>query len=93
MTKEEMKETLKEVRKKVLLSYDEEKIKEFMKILKKSIPENPTIFWIGIHKLICNLPDFTNEEKKWSRRLLKEYNFSESITETGKPFNARDYLL
>ena len=29
MTKEEMKETLKEVQKKVLLSYDEEKIKEF----------------------------------------------------------------
>ena len=30
MTKEEMKETLKEVQKKVLLSYDEEKIKEFL---------------------------------------------------------------
>jgi hypothetical protein len=93
MTKEEMKETLKEVQKKVLLSYDEEKIKEFLKILKKPIPENPTVFWIGIHKWICNLPDFTDEEKKFSRRLLKEYNFSESITETGKPFNARDYLL
>ena len=58
--------------KKVLLTYDTNKIKEFMHKHNKNMPRNNLAFWAGVHKGICNLPNCTNEEKEFSRKWLKK---------------------
>lgn len=58
--------------KKVLLTYDKEKIKEFMYKYNKNMPRNNLAFWAGVHKGICNLPNCTNEEKRIFEKMVKE---------------------
>ena len=58
--------------KKVLLTYDMDKIKEFMHKHNKNMPRNNLAFWAGVHKGICNLPNCTNEEKGIFEKLVKE---------------------
>lgn len=65
--------------KNVLLTYDENKIKEFLNKHNKKIPEIKIVFWIAIHKAVCNLPNCTDEEKEFSRKWLKEHGFKEEI--------------
>lgn len=62
-----------------LLTYDMDKIKTFMRKYNKNTPENSLVFWVGVHKGICNLPNCTDEEKKFSRNWLKEHGFKENI--------------
>ena len=47
--------------KKVLLTYDMDKIKEFMYKHNKNMPRNNLAFWVLVHKVIFNLPNWTNE--------------------------------
>ena len=63
----------------VLLTYDMDKIKTFMRKYNKNSPENSLVFWAGVHKGICNLPNCTDEEKEFSRNWLKEHGFKENI--------------
>lgn len=63
----------------VLLTYDMDKIKTFMRKYNKNTPENSLVFWAGVHKGICNLPNCTDEEKEFSRNWLKEHGFKENI--------------
>lgn len=65
--------------KKVLLTYDMDKIKAFMHKYNKNIPKNDLAFWAGIHKGIVNLSNCTDEEKEFSRKWLKEHGFKEEI--------------
>ena len=65
--------------KKVLLTYDTDKIKEFMHKHNKNMPRNNLAFWAGVHKGICNLPNCTNKEKEFSRKWLKKHEFKEEI--------------
>lgn len=65
--------------KEVLLTYDMDKIKTFMHKHNKNTPENSLVFWAGVHKGICNLPNCTDEEKEFSRNWLKEHGFKENI--------------
>ncbi len=63
----------------VLLTYDMDKIKTFMHKYNKNTPENSLVFWAGVHKGICNLPNCTDEEKEFSRNWLKKHGFKENI--------------
>ena len=54
-------------------SMDEEKIKAYCKKYKIAIPEDKNIFWIGVHKVICNLYT-TNSD---SPITLEQYNKSQ----------------
>lgn len=63
----------------VLLTYDMDKIKTFMRKYNKNTPENSLVFWAGVHKGICNLPNSTDKEKEFSRNWLKEHGFKENI--------------
>ena len=63
----------------VLLTYDMDKIKTFMRKYNKNTPENSLVFWEGVHKGICNLPNCTDKEKELSRNWLKEHGFKENI--------------
>lgn len=63
----------------VLLTYDMDKIKTFMRKYNKNTPENSLVFWAGVHKGICNLPNCTDEEKEFSRNWLKEHGIKENI--------------
>lgn len=56
-----------------------DKIKAFMRKYNKNIPKNNLVFWAGVHKGICNLPNCTDKEKEFSRNWLKEHGFKENI--------------
>ena len=60
-----------EERNTVFASGDEEKIRAYCKKYNIEIPENEEIFWVGVHKTICNL--FLIEDSKIS---MKQYNKS-----------------
>ena len=42
-------------RNEAFLSMDENKIKDYCRKYKIDIPKNETVFWMGVHKVICNL--------------------------------------
>lgn len=52
-------------------SMDEKKIKAYCKKYKIDIPEDENIFWMGVHKAVCNL--YLNEDNLIT---LEQYNKS-----------------
>lgn len=60
-------------------SMDKEKILAYYEKYKIKVPEDEEIFWVGVHKAICNL--FLSENSPIS---LEQYNESyEWLTERG----------
>ena len=71
--------TFIEDRNEAFASMDKEKILAYCKKYKIKVPEDEEIFWVGVHKAICNL--FLSEDSPIS---LKQYNESyEWLTERG----------
>lgn len=78
-----MKEFVKE-RNEALLSLDKNKIIAYMNKYKIQIPKDEKIFWAGVHKSICNLFLFrdnnvTKEQYEKSYNWLKENGFTTKI--------------
>ena len=66
-------------RNEAFVSMDKEKILTYCKKYKIEVPEDEEIFWVGVHKAVCNL--FLSENSPIS---LEQYNESyEWLTKRG----------
>ena len=63
------------------ISLDKEKILAFCKRYKINLPENETVFWAGVHKVIIHINSATFEQKQKSYEWLAEHGFRASIWE------------
>ena len=79
-----LKKYLKE-RDEALLSLDKEKIVKFMKkhCPDAEIPENETVFWAGVHKVICHLNSANAGQKLNSMIWLVNHGFQFEINNYG----------
>ena len=64
---------------KVLITFDEGRIKNFLRENGRNIPEKGEVFWVAVHKAICNLPNATKEEKQNSELWLRSRGFKPGI--------------
>ena len=61
------------------LSLDKKKIMKFCRRWHICLPDNETVFWCGVHKVIVNINSATEEQKRKSYEWLKEHGFSPEI--------------
>lgn len=71
-------------RDRAFLSLDKQKILMFCRIWHICVPEDETIFWCGVHKVIVNINSATEEQKRKSYEWLKEHGFSPDIYAIGE---------
>ncbi len=82
MTKQEKQlEQFCKERDEVLLSLDEEKIREYACRYCIPIPSSKFDFWGGVHKAILHLQSSTLEQKIHSKKWLEQHGFSTEICE------------
>lgn len=72
-------ERFEKERNEALLSLNKAKIIRFMKKWSVPIPQNDLVLWVGVHKVIVNLREATEEQKAKSFAWLRENGFSPSI--------------
>lgn len=61
-------------RNEALVSLDETKIRAYAKKYGAEVPEDPEIFWGGVHKAITALPNIPENIRERSEIWLKEHN-------------------
>lgn len=69
-----------EERNAVIFSLDRERIEKYMKKRGIRIPDNDTVFWAGIYKIICNITDAPPELAAKAETWLYEHCMSARIT-------------
>ena len=62
-----------------MLSLDKNKILRFCRRWHICVPENETVFWSGVHKVIVNINSSTEEQKRKSLEWLKEHGFRPEV--------------
>lgn len=62
-----------------LFSFDEERIRAYMRKYGVPIPNNLIVFWGGVCKAICGIVNAPEQAKEKARAWLKEHNMKEEI--------------
>lgn len=66
-------------RDKAFLSLDKQKILMFCRKWHICVPDDETVFWCGVHKVIVNINSATEEQKRKSYEWLKERGFRPEV--------------
>ena len=61
------------------LSLDKQKIMKFCRRWHICLPDNETVFWCGVHKVVANTASATEEQRAKSIDWLKDHGFSPEI--------------
>lgn len=72
-------ETFIKERNAALFSFDEERIRAYMRKYGAPIPNNPKVFWGGVCKAVCAITNAPEQAKEKARAWLKEHNMTEEI--------------
>jgi hypothetical protein len=78
MTDEEIATLVKE-RNEALFSLDRAKIERYARKYGLKLPSSDEVFWLAVHKAICNIPSAPRELKRKSKKYLREHGSSPSI--------------
>lgn len=62
-----------------LLSLDEEKIKGYCRKYGVPIPSSDKVFWLSVHKAICNITSASTEQRRRSAQWLVEHGSTPEI--------------
>lgn len=63
-----------------LRSFDKEELIAFFTKYKMPTPSNDQTFWARVHKMRLGSPEFTEEEKQFSRAWLSSHGFKASFS-------------
>ena len=56
-----------------LLSLDEERVKKYCRAWGVPIPDSNEVFWLSVHKAICNITSASTEQRRRSAQWLAEH--------------------
>lgn len=62
-----------------LMSLDEEKIKGYCRKYGVPIPSSDKVFWLSVHKAICNITSASTEQRRRSAQWLVEHGSTPEI--------------
>ena len=62
-----------------LLSLDEERVKKYCRAWGVPIPDSNEVFWLSVHKAICNITSASTEQRRRSAQWLAEHGATPEI--------------
>lgn len=77
-------------RNRAFLSLDKQKILDFCRKWHICVPDNETVFWCGVHKVIVHTQEATPMQKQKSLEWLESHGFSPEIYREERRNNAAD---